>query len=159
MSTDTTAGPLHEGRPAVFPDPLSRIKVSIGLMSIGTGRFVVQIIQTCECEQWTVTMTLADWSNLASVTESARIHLASSVATPVELPAPAVPAIYDRDDLDEMSYGVLAAYAEVRAQLVTVFAADRLARQLAIGVLDEMAFNLIEDNTEPDDDEDPDDEH
>ncbi len=156
MSTDTTAGPHPEGRPAVVPDPLARIKVSIGVKAISTGQFVVQIIQTCECGQWGITTTLATWSNLASISESARIHLADCKATPVELPTPSVPAMYDRDDLDEMSYGVLAAYAEIRAQLVILFGADRLARALATDMVDRMATDLIENNTEPDDDEDPD---
>lgn len=66
-----------------------------------------------------------------------------------------VPSDYDRDDLDEANLGVLLAYGNVRARLVAAFDGDRMARRVATGVLDDLARDLILNNT--DDDEDPDD--
>jgi hypothetical protein len=61
---------------------LRNIRVSINMHDSGSGRFIARIAQDCECGQWGITITLAQWSNLASVTESALCHLASAEHQP-----------------------------------------------------------------------------
>lgn len=71
---------------------------------------------------------------------------------PDDLPPP---GLYDTE-LDEANASALAAYADVRARLVEAFGTDWHSRQLAASVVDNLAAELVADNTEPDDDEDPD---
>lgn len=47
---------------------------------IDCGRDVAVI--RYECGKWGITVTLAEWSNLASVTESARLHLGNCDQAP-----------------------------------------------------------------------------
>jgi hypothetical protein len=54
---------------------LKKIKTSIDMHATGAGRFIARIVLDCECGAWGITTTLADWSNLASITESALLHL------------------------------------------------------------------------------------
>lgn len=54
---------------------LAKVKVSIDMHAGGAGRFIARIVLDCRCGEWGITATLANWSNLASVTESARLHL------------------------------------------------------------------------------------
>lgn len=54
---------------------LARIEVSIDMHDSGAGRFIARIVEDCRCGKWGITATLANWSNLASITESARLHL------------------------------------------------------------------------------------
>lgn len=67
---------------AEMANKLERIKVTIDMHDSGAGRFIARIVQDCECGQWGITATLANWSNLKSLTESALIHLATCEAQP-----------------------------------------------------------------------------
>lgn len=59
-------------------DGLERIKVTIEMYDGGHGWFIAQIKQSCMCGTWGMTLSLADWSNLGSITESALVHLGST---------------------------------------------------------------------------------
>lgn len=54
---------------------LARIKVSIDMYPQGSGRFLARLVQDCQCGDWGMTTTLAEWSNLESITDSARRHI------------------------------------------------------------------------------------
>jgi hypothetical protein len=61
---------------------MKRIKVGIDMHASGAGRFIARITEDCVCGEWGITITLADWSNLDSITEGARLHLAECKAAP-----------------------------------------------------------------------------
>jgi hypothetical protein len=59
------------------------------------------------------------------------------------------PDVYD-SDVDEMTAGALAALAEVRQRLVAHYAHDPHASATVAGVVDEYAYELVENVTEED---------
>lgn len=70
---------LTEGRASA----LELIKVAIDMHDGGSGRFIARIKQDCACGQWGITITLAEWSHLGSISESAYRHLGEAHATAV----------------------------------------------------------------------------
>lgn len=74
----------------------------------------------------------------------------AELADRVDAPAPA----FYETELDENNQAALAAYAEVRARLVDAFGDDWHSRRTATSVVDELARTLVDNNTEPDDEDD-----
>jgi hypothetical protein len=57
---------------------LTNVKIEIELYQNSiTRHYIPRLVLNCRCGDWGVTMTLATWSNLGTVSESAMRHLAS----------------------------------------------------------------------------------
>ena len=59
---------------------MRRIRVCVDMYDGGAGRFIARIRQDCVCGTWGITITLAAWSNLESISDGAVRHLASCEA-------------------------------------------------------------------------------